>query len=884
MLIQALRSLCLPPGDMVYHLVVLFAIDAIVLMTWRRAARHTGQTRRWAMGAWGLAAGRALLVLAAMLASARWIPSAATILPPLERCVEVVSLALLAWTFLPAAERYARVSHVLVVGNLALAVVVYAWAAPQWFILSQQGIYYNGTAQDVMWGIWALGLAIVSIAAALSYRQSGWAIGLIAFAIMAAGHALHLVQADSQLNVSEWARVAGLAAYPLFATLVVGLLPTPDPSTLARPAPATLDLWPIAEAGRAVAEGAGQHTLGRSAEAIAHAIHADLVVIGLPGVAPDTVELTGIYCADGTPQATPSFSLDSVPALWQVISRKTATRVPIDQALPLTTALELTPRPLLIQPLVHHRETLGVLIASQLERGLEGVNDNGFARAAQAAADHLAFALGTARKTELIARRAEQLTLSLRDQETQQAQMRAALEAQAAQARADLQSALVQVSQAQQQSAHHQKRAAEIAALVELQTSAPADWQEQARQLYAESARAEAETQKQRQQVEQLRQRQAELEIELAQAIEQTLHLTNSSASKIEPVSRLALDGKNLGMLITDSTYQVQEASPTAVQLLGLSREALIGQPLSQVLADPSWAQMIQSITHPNGSPLDVPVRFDTQNGSGPLHIQLTPLESESTPDGLVVIVTRVNDPHPDPGSREVIASLTQELRTPMTSISGYTDLLLGETPGILGAMQRQFLQRVKANIERMNEMLNDLIRITAIDAHDLKLEPEPINLVQVIENAIVGSSAQFRERSISVRLDLAEHLPPVHADRDSLYQIMSHLLANACLCSQPGTNVTISAQQTEDDKYLSVSITDTGGGISPTDQPRVFARRYRADNPLVEGLGDTGVGLSIVKTLVEAHHGRIWVRSDMGHGSTFTFLLQAAHPAEVSS
>jgi signal transduction histidine kinase len=227
-----------------------------------------------------------------------------------------------------------------------------------------------------------------------------------------------------------------------------------------------------------------------------------------------------------------------------------------------------------------------------------------------------------------------------------------------------------------------------------------------------------------------------------------------------------------------------------------------------------------------------------------------------------------------------VIASLSQELRTPMTSISGYTDLLLSESPGILGAMQRQFLQRVKANIERMSGMLNDLVRVTAIDTTHLDLEPESVNLAEVVEEASLGSAAQFRERSITLQLNLADPLPPLHADRDSLYQIISHLLANACQCSKSGTQVRVSAQRSEAEGLVTVSVADTGGGISPSDRQRVFSRRYRAENPLIEGLGDTSIGLSIAKTLVEAHGGRIWVDSEMGQGSTFTFVLRIVPPA----
>jgi signal transduction histidine kinase len=229
----------------------------------------------------------------------------------------------------------------------------------------------------------------------------------------------------------------------------------------------------------------------------------------------------------------------------------------------------------------------------------------------------------------------------------------------------------------------------------------------------------------------------------------------------------------------------------------------------------------------------------------------------------------------------EVVVSLVHELRTPMTSISGYIDLLMGETVGIIGETQRQFLQRVKANIERMGGLLNDLVKVTTVDSGRDSLSLEPVNLVSVIESAIMSLSAQFGERELAVQMDMPSELLPVYADRDSLQEIILHLLSNACQCSKSGTEVLVRAQLEEHDdqiaglpSYLLVSVTDTGGGISSEDQRRVFRRLYRADNPLIAGLGETGVGLSMAKALVEAHGGRIWVESEMGTGSTFSFIL----------
>ena len=277
------------------------------------------------------------------------------------------------------------------------------------------------------------------------------------------------------------------------------------------------------------------------------------------------------------------------------------------------------------------------------------------------------------------------------------------------------------------------------------------------------------------------------------------------------------------------------------------------------------------------------PVPFTAQFAGRQINVELTLLAADgnSSPGGLVAVLTTPSRSGPESENRnEVIASLAQELRTPMTSISGYTDLLLKESAGILGAMQRQFLQRVQANTERMSVMLNDLVRVTAVDTEQFKPEPESVNIVEIIEEAIMGNSSQYCERNVTTQLDLDEHLPSLCTDRDSLYQIVSHLLANAGQCSQSGTEVLVSAHQAQDN-FLSVSVTDTGGGIHPADRQRVFSRRYRADNPLIEGLGDTGIGLSIARTLVEAHGGRIWVESEMGRGSTFTFLFPILPPSQ---
>lgn len=224
----------------------------------------------------------------------------------------------------------------------------------------------------------------------------------------------------------------------------------------------------------------------------------------------------------------------------------------------------------------------------------------------------------------------------------------------------------------------------------------------------------------------------------------------------------------------------------------------------------------------------------------------------------------------------EVIASIAQELRQPMSSVLGYTDLLLGESVGILGSLQRKFVERVKASTERIGALIDDMIQVTNLETGLTELKPEPVDLNMVIDNAMSYTSTQIREKNITLHLDLPKELQTIHADREALQQILIHLLQNAGAVSPNEGTIALKVQtRSEDDReYVLVQVSDTGGGIPSEDLPRVFTRLYRANNVLIQGVGDTGVGLSIAKTLTEAQDGRIWVESEPEVGATFSVLL----------
>lgn len=224
----------------------------------------------------------------------------------------------------------------------------------------------------------------------------------------------------------------------------------------------------------------------------------------------------------------------------------------------------------------------------------------------------------------------------------------------------------------------------------------------------------------------------------------------------------------------------------------------------------------------------------------------------------------------------EVITSIAQELRQPLSSIIGYTDLILGESVGILGALQRKFVERIKTSTERVGSLIDDLIQLTTLETGLMSMKPETVDLNLVIDNAMAYTSSQLREKNITLRIDVPDTIQPIQADREAIQQILVHLLQNAGAATPVEGAITLRVRldQQEDQNYAMIQVIDSGGGIPPDDIARVFSRLYRADNALIQGVGDTGVGLSIAKALTEAQGGRIWVESEMGHGASFRVLL----------
>jgi len=223
----------------------------------------------------------------------------------------------------------------------------------------------------------------------------------------------------------------------------------------------------------------------------------------------------------------------------------------------------------------------------------------------------------------------------------------------------------------------------------------------------------------------------------------------------------------------------------------------------------------------------------------------------------------------------EFVSFVSHELRTPMTSICGYAELLEKGIAGPLTPQQREFLCTVRNNARRMEMLVSDLQDISRLEAGKLYLEVEPARLADALTNALQATQAQIADRSRGLAVDVPDDLPPVLADRARLTQILINLLSNAYKYTPEGGGIDVRAWL--EGAHVHCAVSDTGIGMSEEDQARLFTKFFRSEDPAVREVAGTGLGLCIVKNLVEVQGGEIAVESELGVGTTFTFTVPVA-------
>jgi PAS domain S-box-containing protein len=339
------------------------------------------------------------------------------------------------------------------------------------------------------------------------------------------------------------------------------------------------------------------------------------------------------------------------------------------------------------------------------------------------------------------------------------------------------------------------------------------------------------------------------------------------------------------GVVVTGPDNRITFINSSAERILSLQESRVLGSPLEEFVglfgkAANSWMNTIKrwsespATHHPGDTYAE---QIELENGKIAL-VHLAPVIFQNDFLGTVSIFRDItHEVEVDRLKSEFVATVSHELRTPMTSIKGYVDILMMGAAGALNENQAHFLDIVRNNIDRLNILVGDLLDISRIESGRVTLAPQPVDLREVAEDVIreVLRRSQDENKPMALSLDAPKNVPPVLGDVERIRQILSNLVDNAYNYT-PGNGTIRIAIHPLNGSEIQVDVQDNGVGIPQEDQPRVFDRFYRGEHPLVLATPGTGLGLPIVRQLVEMHNGRIWMHSTgvPGEGSIFSFTM----------
>lgn len=363
----------------------------------------------------------------------------------------------------------------------------------------------------------------------------------------------------------------------------------------------------------------------------------------------------------------------------------------------------------------------------------------------------------------------------------------------------------------------------------------------------------------------------------LQEEIDQLLRRVEAERATLDSLMRSLVDG----LVLVDGETRVVYWNPSAERYLGVSAAAVQGQRLEAVfphlrtvLQDPErkLEDLRQALAEVASRPQ---VEFlVTSPAPRTLEARFFPIEGR---EGSGIVLRDVTvERQLDEMKSQLLSTVSHELRTPLASIKGFATTLLRDDVQWEPAAQREFLQIIDQEADRLNELIANLLAMSRLEAGVLRMDLGRVELVALIAEVVAGMA--LRAQGHTLAADVPGDLPAVWADDRRVRQVLHNLLDNALKYSSGG-EVFVRARHEGD--VVHVSVSDQGIGIAPDQLTRIFERFYQVDGAAARRAGGVGLGLSICKGIIEAHGGRIWAESTPGRGSTFHFTLPLPPPSD---
>lgn len=366
---------------------------------------------------------------------------------------------------------------------------------------------------------------------------------------------------------------------------------------------------------------------------------------------------------------------------------------------------------------------------------------------------------------------------------------------------------------------------------------------------------------------------------ELAVAISSMVDEIKSRIAQVQQESaRLGtvLSSMFEGIMVTDERGQILLVNPSIRKMLALEADPIGKKPI-EVIRYITVQEVVDQILETKQGLVTNEIRINLPE-ERVLQVNGAPIMRDGNLEGVVLVfhdITRLR--LLERIRQDFVANVSHELRTPISSIKGYSETLL---EGAMDdkAVLRDFIKVIHQESQRLASLIDDLLDLSKIESGRMEMEFAPCDLAAVVEACVGALRKKAEEKGIRIEVRFPDDLPKVIADQKRLSQVILNLLDNAIKYTPQGGSVTIVAS--EKHRLVQVDVSDTGIGIPEKDLPRIFERFYRVDKARSRELGGTGLGLAIVKHIVLAHGGDVWVRSQVGAGSTFSFTIPKAQQA----
>lgn len=328
------------------------------------------------------------------------------------------------------------------------------------------------------------------------------------------------------------------------------------------------------------------------------------------------------------------------------------------------------------------------------------------------------------------------------------------------------------------------------------------------------------------------------------------------------------------GLVVVGSDGKVMMMNPAAEKLLGISRKEKIGKPLLEGLKDEQLVSLVKETA--DGKEKDIELNSTHDETKKILRASSAVVENERGQTvGMVSVLSDITKQRElERLKSNFVASVTHELRTPLIAIDKSLALILNKTAGSLTENQEQFLTIAERNLKRLGRLIDDLLDMSKLEAGRMELKRRLCAPGAIVSETIAALDQWAKTKSIILKQKIPENLPEINIDPDRVTQVLTNLIGNAIKFTPPNGSITVEAAWHQDKKEMELGIRDTGPGIPKEHIGRIFDKFYQVKGSLETGISGTGLGLTIVKELVELHGGKVWVESASSGGTKFTFTL----------